>query len=306
MHPFIENQVEKILQGPIEEMVSQWETLNKQYARPIDIYELGFDDLNKNNKNNTTSSPSISIEETVEILNLIGEKVFTKQISRIKPELILDFMDKYWGYVEPEEVTRLMKTNIYQDATAIDLYQLIITNQIYPDADPYFNYDPEHQLKLSIEHGINRKLFTESEIKDALNSQDKNSESYKRSVELHSMRYKRNHRSLKNTNTNLTQDNFEDYNIFFGRMYNQNSDNNEIYYASLEDGITCGIGPSLERVAEHMWEAVRKDQKILLTKNPSDNFKVLSPNELCKLYDYYTENPKHKLLPDPFLNQPKY
>jgi hypothetical protein len=305
MHPIIQSKVEDILRGPMEKMLSEWEILNKQYATPIDIYNLGFDDLqNKDNTNNKNTTPTISIDETVEILDLIGEKIFKKEIARNKPELILDFIDQYWGYVEPERVKYLMNTNTYKDATAINLYQLITTNQIYPTADPYFKYNPDHPLKLFIEHGINRNLFTELEITNALTNQEINTDSYFQSLKLHNMRYVQDHQLLKNNNqkNNLSKEEYFDYNIFFGRM----NSNEEIYYASLRSGITSGLGPNLEYVAKNMWEAVCKNQKILLTKSPDEHFEIFSSTELCELHDHYIENPKYKLLPNPFLNQPKY
>jgi hypothetical protein len=304
MHSLIEKEIKRILEGPIETMIQRWKLLNQKYALPTIMTSKKYAGQDNNS---VLRMPSISLDDAVEILNLIGPKIFTKQISRQKPELILDFMEEYSGYAKPEQTISLMNLNIYKDAFSIYTYRSIIEGKIHPDADPYFGYDPEHPVTLELLHGVSRGLFTKNDVEYTLKNQDRTSDLYKEISTLNLQLYADDHRPFGYNSRGLKL--YEDYgcHVFFGRIhFKSGSEETDTFrYASLSSGAACGFVDNIATLAEELWTAVRKKQRVLLTKSPDNRFRTLSDNDLMSLYDLYFSEPKRKVLPDPFMDQPK-
>jgi hypothetical protein len=300
MHPQIEREIVAIYNGPIEDMISKWLDLNEKYAKPEDrIGNVSVQDY--------ISKPHISLKENFEVLTNIGRKLFKKEIAIKKPRLILDFMDQYWGYADIEKTNYLESTEIYKNACAMDLYQSIISGTTCPTADPYFGFDPEHPVKLSLDYGIEKKLFTDLEVKKALKNQNRNSPTYKQLIELYLKTYDIEHKTFATNNNHKKK--YADYgfHVFIGRIYDNYafSNSEDFKYIELNNRGTTILEPNIESLSDCLWEAVRKNQKVLLTKSPGGTLEPLSSKELCNLYNYYYIDSKHMALQDPFLYQPK-
>ncbi len=299
MHPYITKQIKTILNGSIDNMISSWVELNEKYS------------TTENRTTNITigkylSEPYISLEDNMYVLELIKNKIFKKEIALSKPKLILDLMNQYWCYAEPDQIMDLEYSTIYKDANAMDLYQSIVAQKMYPDADPYFKINPEHEVKQALEYGVNRNLFSQADINKALINQNKNSSLYKEMDKLYSQIYSREHLPFGQKEGI----NYKDYgfHLFIGK---KNCDNintltaDDSLYVMVNYNNTYELETGIELITKLLWKAVCKNQKVLLTKHPADEFSTLSPNELCELYECYFKDSKHLELPDPFLNQPK-
>jgi len=300
MHPKIEREIEEIFNGPIEDMLSKWEDLNKKYLKSPN-------QLQNNSVQEHEFNIYITVTDNFEVLTNIGKKLFKREIALTKPRLILDFMEHYWGYADNEVTTHLENTKTYKDACAMDLYQSITKNKTCPTADPYFKYDPEHPIRISLDYGIERKLFTKSEVDDIVQNQDKNSSTYKQLSELYSQVYDIEHKTFATNKRHQKRYADFGFHVFIGRLYNNNllSMADEYKYAALDNKEITELDQYIDTVANYLWEAIRKNQKVLLTKSPGGNFEPLSSEELCDLYKIYYDDSKHLALPDPFLYQPK-
>ncbi|MGV8086159.1 MAG: hypothetical protein ACP5N1_00880 [Candidatus Woesearchaeota archaeon] len=306
MHPEIKTEFQKLLNSPVDNMLAMWINLKEVYFPPEDrLKDIAFD--------GQRFRPYMTLEDTVTILNSIGEKLFTAEISIKKPHLIIDFMNEYWDCTFLDQLSNQSEyfedSKIYKDACAMDLYNSIVEGITHPDADPYFRYDPEHPKKMLLEYGVERRLFTQSDIEEILKNQDKNSKSYKKVSKSYSKEYRKEHTPFGVNYNNRYND--YGFHVFIGKIKGSLYDDSDIVndeefnYVLLNSTITFGLGNDMGNVVDYLWESVRKNQKVLLTKSPGGNLEKLSSEELSELYTWYFSDVKHLELPDPFLNQPE-
>jgi len=282
----LQERIDGIFELPPEEILGEWVKMfeNRDPSLPASQY-------GKRRKEFTD-------EIVMNTFSRIRECLFKSEVVMKHPDAILDFMYEYQSFSEAIGDRRWRtsaKSVFYNDAGAIMCLNRIKSGRWFPTADPYFEIDPEDPMKVSLNHGIQRGLYKKEEVDRALDLQVKTSVAYKRVHDKSKHQFENDHTPFGKSENGLKDFGFH---IFIGRTPIDDKED-RIITIDFEYGIK-NFGKDVSPLVPLLYEAVRKQRRVLFSRSPGEGYEVFTPEQRMKLFDGYCDHPHTALLPNPF------
>jgi hypothetical protein len=282
----LQERINGIFELPPEEILGEWVRMFENRDPSLPAYKYG--------KRRREFTDEIVMDTFLKIKQCL----FKTEVVMKHPSAIIEFMHEYSEFstsIGDERWRTSAKSVFYQDANAFLCLDRIKSGRWFPTADPYFEIDPEDPIKVSLNHGIQRGLYSREEVDRILNLQVKTSVAYRRVSDEAKCKFENDHTPFAKSEKGLRDFGFH---IFMGRTPIDGKED-RIITIDYEYGIK-NFGKDASILVPLLYEAVRKQRKVLFSRSPGEGYEVLTPEQNMKLFDQYYDDPKRARLPNPF------